>query len=224
MLQSAGCIPATTTFLQMLSAEATATGALLIFDEVVTSRLHPGGMHGALGLKPDLVTLGKYLGGGLSFGAFGGARRVMERFDPRTPGFAPHAGTFNNDTLTMAVAYAGLSQIYTPETAVALNARGEALRASLNTMARAHQAQMQFTGIGSIMNAHMTSKDVFSPNDAALGNVELRELLYFHLLDRGIHIAKRGMISLSVVTSQEQIAHLEEAVLSFLDTYRALVS
>ena len=59
----------------MLRAETTACGALLIFDEVMTSRLAPGGLQSLVGITPDLTTLGKYLGGGLSFGAFGGRAR-----------------------------------------------------------------------------------------------------------------------------------------------------
>ena len=56
-------------------------GIVLIFDEVMTSRLHPGGLSAKLGLEPDLKTLGKYVGGGMSFGAFGGRRDIMGLFD-----------------------------------------------------------------------------------------------------------------------------------------------
>ena len=156
MLQSGGCIPATPDFLRMLRAETEAAGVLLIFDEVVTSRLHPGGIHGALGLRPDLVTLGKYLGGGFAFGAFGGDRRIMARFDPRAPDHAAHAGTFNNNPLTLQVAFAALSELYPPAVATALNVRGDGLRESLNALARTRQVPLQFTGLGSVTNAHMT--------------------------------------------------------------------
>ena len=108
----------------------------MVFDEVMTSRLAPGGLHGALGLKPDLVTLGKYVGGGLTFGAFGGRSRIMRHFDPRDPEAWPHAGTFNNNILTMAAGLAGLTEIYTEAAITDLNARGDALRHELNRRAR----------------------------------------------------------------------------------------
>lgn len=84
-----------------------ARGIVLIFDEVMTSRLHPGGLAAATGVTPDLKTLGKYIGGGMSFGAFGGRADIMDQFDPTRPGRCPHAGTFNNNTLTMTQAGSG---------------------------------------------------------------------------------------------------------------------
>lgn len=98
----------------------------------MTSRLSFGGRQALLGSKPDLTTAGKYLGGGLSFGVFGGRSAVMERFDPRKSGALPHAGTFNNNVLTMAAGYAGLSGVLTADAQQALNARGESLRERLN--------------------------------------------------------------------------------------------
>ena len=99
MLGSGGCIPGTPPFLQGLRRLADDCGALLVFDEVMTSRLSPGGRQAQLGVMPDLTTLGKYIGGGLSFGAFGGRRDLMERFDPHRADALRHAGTFNNNVL-----------------------------------------------------------------------------------------------------------------------------
>ena len=109
MLGSGGCIPASTEFLRMLREEATAAGALLIFDEMMTSRLaRPD-------VVPDLMTVGKYLAGGMSFGAFGGRRELMEGYDPTRPGALFHAGTFNNNVLSMSAGIAGLTQVLTPD-------------------------------------------------------------------------------------------------------------
>ena len=80
----------------------------------MTSRLALGGRQAQLGITPDLTTLGKYFGGGLSFGAFGGRRELMERFDPRRADALGHAGTFNNNVLTMAAGLAGLRELWTP--------------------------------------------------------------------------------------------------------------
>ena len=108
MIGSGGCIPATAAFLAMLRAETTRIGALLILDEVMTSRLAPGGLQSVFGVQPDLTTFGKYIGGGMSFGAFGGRSEIMDLFDPRRADALPHAGTFNNNVLTMSAGLAGL--------------------------------------------------------------------------------------------------------------------
>src|SRR6201996_7410071 len=136
MVGSGGCIPATTEFLQMLRQETTKAGALLIFDEVMTSRLAPGGLQSVHGVIPDLTTFGKYIGGGMSFGAFGGRADILDLFDPRRNDALPHAGTFNNNVLTMSAGLTGLTEIYTPEAARGLNGRGDALRARLNGLCR----------------------------------------------------------------------------------------
>src|SRR5204862_63686 len=85
--------------LKMVREETKSHGITLIFDEVMTSRLAPGGLQEKTGVIPDMTTLGKYIGGGMSFGAFGGRRDIMELFDPTKPEHLPHAGTFNNNAL-----------------------------------------------------------------------------------------------------------------------------
>ena len=91
MQGTTGCMPAEREFLAGSSAMADETGALLIFDEIMTSRLAPGGMQEVHGVPPDLTTLGKYVGGGMSFGAFGGRADIMENFDPRLRVEPPHS-------------------------------------------------------------------------------------------------------------------------------------
>src|SRR5215831_14560981 len=132
MQGTTGCIPAERSFLAGLRALADETGALLIFDEVMTSRLAPGGLQEVHGILPDLTTLGKYVGGGMSFGAFGGRADLMERFNPHRPDAFQHAGTFNNNVMTMNAGLVGLTEIYTPERAGALNNWGDRLRERLN--------------------------------------------------------------------------------------------
>ena len=134
MQGSHGCLPGDVGFLKMLREETWAHDITLIFDEVMTSRLSPGGLQAKLGVIPDMTTLGKYIGGGMSFGAFGGKREIMELFDPTKPDHLPHAGTFNNNVLTMAAGVAGYGEVYTPEAAVTLNARGEKIRERLNAI------------------------------------------------------------------------------------------
>jgi glutamate-1-semialdehyde 2,1-aminomutase len=222
MQGSGGCIPGDHTFLKMLREWATRNGALLIFDEVMTSRLAPGGLQAVCGVMPDLTTLGKYIGGGFSFGAFGGRADLMRRFDPLQPGAFAHAGTFNNNVFTMSAGVAGLRDVYTAAAALALNARGDALRARLNAAAQRARFPMQFTGLGSMMNVHMCGGIVRSVRDLAPSIAPLRELLYFDMLRQGLWLAHRGMINLSLPMGDAECDRLVHAVEVFIETHNPL--
>jgi len=222
MQGASGCIPGQPDFLQALRESATQVGALLVFDEVMTSRLAPHGLANKLGIRSDLTTLGKYIGGGMSFGAFGGRADVMALFDPRTGPLA-HSGTFNNNVMTMAAGYAGLTKLFTPEAAGALAERGEALRARLNALCANEGVAMQFTGIGSLMNAHFVQGDVRSSEDLAAVDGRLRQLLFFHLLNEGIYSSPRGFVVLSLPLTDADIDRYVAAIGSFIGEYRALL-
>ena len=126
MLGSGGAVPGSLPFLQFLRSYASSHGALLIFDEVMTSRLSYHGLGARIGIQPDLMTLGKWVGGGMSFGAFGGRRDVMGMFDPRN-GSLSHAGTFNNNVISMAAGCAGC-RLLDKETTRRLNDLGEQMK------------------------------------------------------------------------------------------------
>jgi glutamate-1-semialdehyde 2,1-aminomutase len=215
MLGAGGCIPGDPLFLEALAQGCSEHGALLIFDEVMTSRLHPGGRQAALGISPDLTTLGKYLAGGMSFGAFGGRRDLMELFDPRNPDGVPHAGTFNNNVLTMTAGVAALTQRLTPQALTALNERGDTLRDALNKRCQGHP--MQFTGIGSIMSVHFTAEPIRCAADAAAGEGPAKELFFFDMLEQGIHLARRGFIALSLPVADPETDAFVAAVEHFVD-------
>src|SRR6185503_14059291 len=123
----------------------------LIFDEVMTSRLSFSGRQGQLGITPDMTSFGKYLGGGLTFGAFGGKADILDRFDPRRAGAIAHAGTYNNNVLTMAAGLAGLTKVLDAGALDRVNALGDALRERLNALIARHGVPMQATGVGSLV-------------------------------------------------------------------------
>jgi glutamate-1-semialdehyde 2,1-aminomutase len=207
----------------MLREECTRHGVVLIFDEVMTSRLHPAGLSAAFGIEPDLKTLGKYIGGGMSFGAFGGRAEIMDQFDPSRANALPHAGTFNNNTLTMSAGLVGLTEIFTAETCVAHNARGEALKARLNDMFMRHQARLQVTGVGSLLTLHPLGGVIATAEDAAKADQRLKRLIYFHLLEDGIYIAERGFMALALTLSDADLDALETSLQRFVEKHRALV-
>lgn len=224
MQGSAGCIAGHADFLHGLRSLADETGALLVFDEVMTSRLAPGGLQQVLGLRPDLTTLGKYIGGGMSFGAFGGRADVMARFDPRRPDALPHAGTFNNNVLTMAAGHAGLTRVYTADQAGALNRRGDALRERLDGLFRDEGVAWRCTGLGSLMNLHPLAGPVHAVADPAPADTRLRDLMFLGLLERGVYIARRGFIALSLPFGDAEADELVAAVAEVVRAHRSLMA
>jgi glutamate-1-semialdehyde 2,1-aminomutase len=194
---SGGVIPGDQAFLQTLRDATRERGALLIFDEVMTSRLAVGGMQEVLGIHSDLTTFGKYIGGGLAFGAFGGRRDLMIRFDPSRPDAFQHAGTFNNAVLTMAAGVAGLTKVYTSDEVARLNALGDRLRERLNAVGD----WLHATGYGSMVGLHAEG--------------ELLSLLHLHLLEHGYSYARRGFVALSLPLTEDDVDGFADAVERF---------
>ena len=224
MMGSGGCIPADPEFLAMLRAETQRHGIVLIFDEVMTSRLAPGGLHGALDITPDLVSFGKYLGGGVTFGAFGGARALMELLDPtRKDGFM-HSGTYNNNVLTMAAGIAGLEQVFTVARAAELNASGDRLRQRLNSLIAAHDAPMQVLGRGSMLCFHPQRAPIRRPADLAATANDVRKLLHLELNLRGFYIARRGFMSLSLPLTENDHDAFASAFEGWLEDYATILA
>ena len=222
MMGSSGCIPASADFLTALREATAETGALLIFDEVMTSRLAPGGRHGALGITPDLISLGKYLGGGVSFGAFGGRADIMSGFDPRAANAWPHAGTFNNNIMTMTAGLAGLTQLFTPEACLTLNEMGDGLRARLNAAISKRGLPMQISGIGSMNTVHFRADPIVRPIVDPIGNRK-RDLLHLDMIKAGVYHARRGMMNLSLPMTAQDLDVAVAAFEEFLDSRRALL-
>jgi glutamate-1-semialdehyde 2,1-aminomutase len=225
-----GCIPGTKEFLQMLRDECTKNGIALIFDEVMTSRLSSGGLQKRLGITPDITSFGKYLGGGASFGAFGGKRELMERFDPNHPQALSHAGTFNNNVMSMAGGLAGLTQVFTPAEADRINALGDRVRDKINAMAKKAGSALQATGVGSLINLHFSRKPIRTPADthpsdpaADKALADLHKLLHLELIDRGYYMARRGFIALSLPTTEKDTDGFVAALADILETHGALI-
>lgn len=223
MLGGGGGISASREFLAMLRAETMARGIVLIFDEVMTSRLHPGGLSAKVGIDPDLKTLGKYVGGGMSFGAFGGRADIMALFDPTSPTALPHAGTFNNNTLTMNVGHVAMTEIYTPAACVELNARGDRLRERLNDLFMRYQVRMKAMGQGSMIVIHPTAGDINTPHDIEDTDKRLRQLLFLDLLEQGIYMAERGFMALSLMVTDADCDRLVGAVEDYVNRRRELL-
>lgn len=223
MLGSGGGIPGSLEFLQALRDGADACGIVLIFDEVMTSRLAPGGLQEKLGIIPDLTAFGKYLGGGMTFGAFGGRADLMGRFDPRRADAFPHSGTYNNNVLTMAAGVAGLSEVFTAEAAASLNGAGDRLRERMNEAARRTGAPALVTGAGSILGIHFQDKPVHRPDDTEATPAAARKLFHLEMNLRGFYLARRGFMSLCLPLTDRDYDRFSDAFGEFLETYGDLL-
>ncbi|MCA8926719.1 MAG: aminotransferase class III-fold pyridoxal phosphate-dependent enzyme [Alphaproteobacteria bacterium] len=212
MTGSGGCIPATPEFLAMLREVTAEQGVLLIFDEVMTSRLGPAGYQGVCGITPDMMSMGKYLGGGLTFGAFGGREDIMAHFDPARPNHLSHAGTFNNNVLTLAAATVGLSEVFTADAARAMNDAGNRLRTRLNERLAHHGLKGQVTGYGSMMMLHLTDQPLSSPADSGKVPAAARGLFHLGMIERGYYVARRNMMVLSLPMGETEFDGLVDAV------------
>ncbi|KAJ5862235.1 hypothetical protein N7455_006303 [Penicillium solitum] len=223
---SGGFISASPEFLRTIREESEKAGALMILD-VMTSRLAPGGLKGLFGIKPDLITLGKYLGGGLPFGAFGGRQDIMDVFNPLTPGALVHSGTFQNNTLMLHSGYAGLSEVYTAEVAQSFNAQGDDLRQRLQQVFAG--SKFCVTGHGSLMCVHITetglrAEQITCRDDvAAVEATDLKQLFWVEMVNAGFWVQSRGTITLNIAMSTTALDAFVEAVEEFCKRYKSLV-
>ncbi len=205
MQGAGGMIRAEKEFLQALRDVTAEKGVILIFDEVVTSRLSGGGLQKILGITPDMTTMGKYIGGGATFGAFGGREDIMMRYDPRSKDPIGHAGTFNNNVITHAAGSTAMTQIYTPEKADSFNAWGDTFRDRLNEVIAKHSLPMTVTGMGSIMQVHCCEGPLRDEHDGERDNKLKGELLFYDLLARGHRMTWRNSMLLCLPMMDENL-------------------
>ncbi|CCC05315.1 hypothetical protein SMACR_08629 [Sordaria macrospora] len=218
MQGAGGCLPGSKEFLLAVQEAAQKAGAVFILDEVMTSRLAPNGLGQELGLSPDLVTLGKYLGGGFSFGAFGGRKKIMDSvYDPRVKGSLAHSGTFNNNTMTMCAGYAGLCQVFTEEVCVNFRKLGDDFREKLNGVAKG--TRLRFTGKGSLIGLHFREDGTLDSQERA----DLRDLFWFEMLEEGFWITRRGFIAMILDTPKEELDRFVDAVGRFLERHAGIM-
>jgi len=189
----------------------------------MTSRLSPSGLQGILGLKLDLTTFGKYLGGGLAFGAFGSRADIMAVYNPRSPNALAHSGTFNSNTLVMYAVFAGLSQVWTPEVAVEFNKLGDYLRVELERISE--DTKMSVTGRGSIMGIHFSANGVrvISSREDIEEDWGLENLFFMESMEDGFWITKRGSIELILGTPRDELDRFVECVERFLERHPNLI-
>ncbi|MDX6533785.1 MAG: glutamate-semialdehyde -aminomutase [Gaiellales bacterium] len=180
-----GLVPASREFAAVAREETERHGILLIVDEVITFRLGVGGLHQEYGVRPDLVTLGKTIGGGLPVGAVGGREDVMALTDPRRRGYVEHGGTFTANPLTMRAGLAALELLDAGEIA-RINRLGDALREELGALGQ------RVNGRGSLMR-------IMSPEP---------DDLWWRLYRSGILIGRNGLAGMSTPMDESTVEEI----------------
>jgi glutamate-1-semialdehyde 2,1-aminomutase len=178
-------------------------GIVLIFDEVVTFRVSAGGAQEYYGVRPDMTTFGKIIGGGTPIGAFGGKREIMENYDPARR-IMSHSGTFNGNALGMVGGAAVLDHLGQPEID-RLNGLGERLRSGIERAAARAGLNIWINGVASLVNVIFSNGRVTEYRGLANSHEEFNVLLSLGLLNKGVFIAPRGMISLSTPMTETEI-------------------
>jgi glutamate-1-semialdehyde 2,1-aminomutase len=207
-----GCVPADARFLSGLANAAQQAGAVFRTDEVMTSRHGPRGLADLLGVRPDIATFGKYFAGGFSFGAFAGRAELLDHFDATKPDSIPHAGTFNNNIATMSAGCVVLSELFTSETAIALTARGEELRARIDDVLHQHKLPLSISGFGSMNAVHALARVPQNGADLLEKDSALQEALFLSLLHRGVYTAPRGSLNLGLAVNDFDLDHYLHAL------------
>ena len=204
-----GVVPPERGFLQTLRRLADASGALLVFDEVITGfRVARGGAQQLYGVIPDLTILGKIVGGGLPLAAFGGRADVMDRLAPA--GDVYQAGTLSGNPLATAAGLAVLRRLRDPAVYAELERRGARLEAGLAPYGRVQR-------VGAMATLFMSDGAVRNFDDAGRCDTDRYAALFRHLLERRIYIAPSQFeaMFLSLAHEEEEIDRTTQAVAEF---------
>jgi glutamate-1-semialdehyde 2,1-aminomutase len=204
-----GVVPPEPGFLEVLRSLADASGALLVFDEVITGfRVARGGAQERFGVSPDLTILGKIVGGGLPLAAFGGRADLMEQLAPA--GAVYQAGTLSGNPLATAAGLSVLRRLRDPAVYEELERRGARLEEGLAPFGTVQR-------VGAMLTLFCREGSVRDFEDASASDTERYSALFRHLLERGIYVAPSQFeaMFLSLAHGEAEIDRTIEAVGEF---------
>lgn len=182
------CVPPVSGFHEGLRALCDRYGALLIFDEVMTGfRVARGGAQALLGIRPDLTTLGKVIGGGLPVGAIGGPAALMDHLLP--DGTVFQAGTNSGNPVAMSAGLATLRKLRAPGFYEALSARVTTLTTGLAVAAKRHGLNFTTHAVGGMFGLFFTNEEVRSYDQVMRCDVDRFRHFFHALLAEGIYLA-----------------------------------
>jgi glutamate-1-semialdehyde 2,1-aminomutase len=215
------CIPPVPGYLEGLRELCDAHGSLLIFDEVMTGfRVALGGAQSLYGVRPDLSTFGKVIGGGMPVGAFGGKREYMEQVAPSGPVY--QAGTLSGNPVAMAAGLANLALISRDGFFEDLTAKTAALLEGLRTAADATGVAVRTTQAGGMFGLFFTDAErVVNFDQAGSCDVGAFRAFYHHMLDRGVYLAPSAFEA-GFVSSAHGDEHIEATVAAARESFERL--
>ncbi|MBI4253847.1 MAG: aspartate aminotransferase family protein [Candidatus Rokubacteria bacterium] len=212
LLGIGGVISPADGFLQRLREITERHGIVLIFDEVISFRVAWGGAQERFGVRPDLTTFGKIIGGGLAVGAFGGRADLMSFYDPRRGAARiSHGGTFNANPATMAAGVATLNAL-TPEAYARLDALGERLRGGITRLLAGTRRKGQVSGVGSLFCLHWTTEPLTDYRSSRPKDAEQPLRMFVGLLNEGILLTQRGLGACSLAMTDEDVDRFVNAL------------
>jgi glutamate-1-semialdehyde 2,1-aminomutase len=197
-------------FLQALRALCTKHGAVLIFDEVMTGfRVALGGAQALYGIKPDLTTLGKVIGGGLPVGAFGGRRDIMEKIAPLGPVY--QAGTLSGNPVAVAAGLATLKLIQAPGFFAQLAAATRSLCDGLVHCAQQSKVAFSATAVGGMFGLYFRTSPPSSYAEVMQCDKEAFNRFFHAMLAEGVYLAPSAYEA-GFVSSAHGAAEIEKTV------------
>jgi glutamate-1-semialdehyde 2,1-aminomutase len=210
-----GCIPPVEGFLEGLRKLSDKHNAVLIFDEVMTGfRLSPGGAHKLYNIQPDLVCLGKIIGGGLPVGAFGGKKEIMNMVAPLGPVY--QAGTLSGNPLAMSCGYTLLKELKDqPVIFEELENKTTYLAQGMRTIFEKHNLSVCINRVGSMLSFHFNITEVANFDDACAADAEYFKKVFHGMLKRGVYLAPSAFESLFI--SRTHTKELLDRTLTALD-------
>lgn len=215
-----GYAPAELHFLEGIRSVTEELGIVLIFDEVQSFRVAPGGAQQSFNVIPDMTTLGKIIGGGLPVGAFGGREEIMAVFDPSAPGeTVPHAGTFNANPATMVAGEFVMNNL-TTEVYERLSVLGESLRMKMRSVFDELDIPVQITGVASLFGIHLSDHPIVDHRSMLNGDLLKRKSLFLGLINEGIWLQAACAGALNILSTENEINTLVDATRTVMHRIR----
>jgi len=175
-------------FLEALREECSRHGAVLIFDEVMTGfRVARGGAQQRFGIRPDLTTLGKVIGGGMPVGAFGGRREIMQHIAPLGPVY--QAGTLSGNPVAVAAGLATLALVEAPDFQHGVEATAQALVKGLVEEAKKANVEFSAQSIGSMFGLYFRARPPSSFSEVMQCDRDRFNRFFHAMLERGVYLA-----------------------------------
>ncbi len=218
VMASAGQIVANKKYLEAIREITKKYKILLIFDEIVTSRLSYGGAQEIYGVEPDITTLGKIIGGGIPIGAFGGRADIMDMYIPKNNKMI-HSGTFNGNAISMAAGVATMAD-YGHDKVDYINKLGDKFKDDFLNLTERLGLKLQLNGIGSLYSIIFSGGPSNSNQSFTKLNGILNMIFFKELINRGVYISPKGMLSISTAMDLSDInfalSNMEETLIERL--------